>query len=95
MFDFWEIWPALFSWNTCFEIRLFALLLTVSNDKMQVSAYVIKRIGKSPINFHEKKLNFPVSIIIWVYFYLKAVLLSHLQKVMNLIQILSTVEMLQ
>ena len=35
MFVFWKIWRALFSWNTRFEIRLFALLPTNSWKKLQ------------------------------------------------------------
>ena len=30
MFDFWKIWRALFSCNTCFEVCPFALLSTIS-----------------------------------------------------------------
>ena len=37
MFLFWKIWRALFSCNTSFEIRPFALLLTIKNMKTPVS----------------------------------------------------------
>ena len=39
MFFFWTIWRALFSCDTCFEIRSFALLLTVcSVNRNQIEA---------------------------------------------------------
>ena len=40
MFVFWKIWHALFSWNTCFEIRLFALLPPISSFNILLILYL-------------------------------------------------------
>ena len=56
MFVFWKIWCALFSWNTHFEIRFFALSPTISQIKLSF----INLLNKSYFgvkNFFEKLLE--------------------------------------